>query len=186
MSTVRPWGAVIGAVTGAVLIVGCGSGGGQPAAHDSPAPSISSPTTTSTAPSLSAEQLAVVRAYDSFWKTLSSASRAKNATQQLALLNPMTTDPELSQLMAGFARLHKQGRVLYGTNVPRPTDVSLTDSRAVVRDCQDSHSAGVERVATGAHLTVGVSRHLVTATLLLHGKLWKVSRVDYASAGTSC
>lgn len=186
MSTVRPRGAVFAALIGSVLIVGCASGGGKPAAHDSPAPSTSSPTATSAAPSLSAEQLAVVRAYNSFWRTLSSASRAKTATQQLTLLNPMTTDPELSQLIAGFARLHKQGRALYGTNAPRPTDVSLTGGRAVVRDCQDSHSAGVERVATGERLTVGVSRHLVTATLLLHGKLWKVSRVDYASAGTSC
>jgi hypothetical protein len=130
--------------------------------------------------------MVVVHAYNSFWKQLAPASRAKTPDRQLMLLNPMTTDPELSHLIAGFAQLHRQGRVLYGLDVPRPTQITVTQGRAVIRDCQDSHRSGVERLATGEHLTVGVRRHLVTATLLLNGRQWKVSRVDYAPAGTPC
>jgi hypothetical protein len=186
VSTVRFRGAAIGACMGAVMIAGCSGGGSQPSARDTPAPSTSSAATTTAAPSLSAAQLVVVRVYGSFWKQLTPASRAKSPTRQLTLLNPMTTDPELSQLIAGFAKLHKQGQALYGVDVPRPTEVTLTDGRAVVRDCQDSHGAGVERLSTGERVTVGVRRHLITATLLLDGSQWKVSRVDYAAAGTPC
>jgi hypothetical protein len=185
MEGVRFRGTVIGAVMGAVVLAGCSSGGGsRPAAQKSPDPITTTPLATT--PSPTAAQEAALHAYSVFWSRLVPASRAKSPTAQLALLVPVTTDPELSQLIAGFARLHNQGRALYGRNLPRPSSVTVSNGRAVIRDCQDSHAAGVERVATGQRITVGVLRHPITATLLLRGSEWKVSRVDYAPAGTSC
>lgn len=186
MTVVRFRGAVLGVCVGAVLVAGCSGSGSKPAAQDSTSPPASSSPAASASSSLSPDQLAVVRAYSKFWGVLSPASRASSANAQLALLIPVTTDPELSQLISGFARLHKQGRALYGRNLPRPTSVDLSPGQAVIRDCQDSHAAGVERVSSGQRLTVGVHRHLVTATLLKRGPDWKVSRVEYAPAGTRC
>jgi hypothetical protein len=160
--------------------------GSNPAAQDQPSTSPSTSPQTSGSPSPSPQQLAAERAYAKFWRLLPAASRASTDAARVGLLVSVTTDPELTQLISGFHRMHQQGRALYGFNAPRATVTDLSGQRAVVRDCQDSHAAGVEKVATGQHLTVGVSRHLVTSVLLLRGHAWKVSSVRYAAAGTSC
>lgn len=181
-----------GALNGAALAVGLavaglsGCSGGSPAAQDQPSTGPPTSVQPSSSPTPSAEQLAVEHAYAAFWRVLPGASRAKTDSARVGLLVPIATDPELTQLITGFHQMHQQGRALYGFNVPRATVTDLSAQRAVVRDCQDSHSAGVEKVATGDHLTVGVSRHLVTSVMLLRGHQWKVSSVRYAAAGTSC
>ena len=162
------------------------SGGSAHSAARSPSSPVtpSSPTPPSTG--WTAPQRQVIGAYTAFWRALPEASRAKTADSRLGLLIPMTTDPELSQLVAGLGRQRASGRALYGTNVPRPIHVDINGTRAVVRDCQDSHRAGIEDVKTGAHLTVGVDRHLVMAVLVLRDSAWKVSTVQYAPSGTPC
>ena len=184
MSTVRARGAVIGAFVGAVAISGCASGGGKPAAHDSPVPSISSPTATSATPSLSAEQLAVVRAYDSFWSALPDASKLPSDARRLAALQPVATDPEISQLIATLHQQWQKHRVLYGAHVAHVRAVTISSDKAELNDCQDASGAGIA-TASGRKITVGVKRNPVVATLLLRGGVWKVSVISYPR-GASC
>ena len=186
MTTVRLRGVAIGACAGALLLAGCSSGGGsQPEARNSTTP----PTTavaTSAAATFSPDQQAAIAAYTNFWKALAPASRAKTAAQQLTLLTPVTTDPELSQLISGIASERRKGRVFYGVDRPHVSQVKITGQRATVVDCQDSSAAGVESIKTGKKLTVGVAAHPVRTTMLRRSDGWKVSTVTYPAAGTSC
>jgi len=172
-------------VASVLAAAGCSGGGGSgalpsaSAGHASPSPSASATTWSST-------QQQVIAAYLGFWRALPNASRADSANNRLALLVPVATDPELSQLIAGLGRQHASGRRLYGTNVPRPLNVEVSGPRAVLRDCQDSHRAGIQDIKTGNRLTVGVARHLVTSVLVLRDSAWKVSTVQYAPSGTTC
>jgi hypothetical protein len=128
----------------------------------------------------------VIKAYTGFWKALAPASHAKAVSAQLAFLIPVTTDPEISQLITGIGKERRKSRAFYGADRPHVTSVSITDGRATVMDCQDSSAAGVESLKTGAKLTVGVAAHPVRATLLRRGTAWKVSTVSYPPAGSSC
>lgn len=180
----------VGKRRGAALVIGLAvaslaacSGSSRPVAQQhSPTPS----PVPSTSLSPTAEQLAVERAYVSFWRVLPRASRVKSDSDRLALLVPVATDPELSQLISGIAKERSKGRVFYGVDRPRVTSVAVTGDRATVVDCQDSSAAGVQSVKSGDKLTVGVARHPVHATLLLRQGSWKVSVVSYPPSGTRC
>lgn len=169
----------------AMTVPACSGGSARGAAHPfSPSATITPPSPSSEP--WSASQLAAIAAYERFWTALPVASRAKTVNGRLAVLVPVTTDPELTQLVTGLGRQRASGRGLYGTNVPRLLKVDISGTRAVVRDCQDSHGAGIVDLKTGDRLTVGVARHLVTSVLVLRDSDWKVSTVQYAPSGTRC
>lgn len=186
MAGVRSRWQAASACVGAVLVAGCSSGGGsRPEAHISTTPSTTSAATTSSA-SFSPAQETVARAYTDFWNALAPASHAKTAAEQLTLLTPVTTDPELSQLISGIAEERRKGRAFYGADRPNVSIVVIIGQRATVVDCQDSSAAGVESMKTGKKLTVGVAAHPVHTTLLRRDGSWKVSTVKYPPAGTRC
>jgi hypothetical protein len=135
---------------------------------------------------LDPEVAKIVAQYRAFWAALPGASAVSNDNTRVQVLVPVTTDPELTLLVRKLGEQQSQGQRLYGVDQPRPTIQSLTDGRAAIRDCQDSSSSGVEKISTHQKVTVGVARHLVTATLLNRGGVWKVSSITYAPSGTTC
>jgi hypothetical protein len=185
MSTVRFRGAAIGALLGAVTIAGCSGGGSQPAAHDSAAPSVqTTSTSTPSGQSLSPAQQAVVQAYEQFWRALPGASKVAADARRLAMLQPLATDPELSQLIATMHQQQAKHEVLYGAHVARVQRVTIASNRAELNDCQDASGAGIA-TTSGRKITVGVKRNPVVATLLLRDGTWKVSVIRYPQ-GTKC
>jgi len=80
-----------------------------------------------------------------------------------------------------MARGDRAGTVFYGEDQPRPTiaQMSIPQGLAVIRDCQDSSHSGNADRRTGRHLTVGVARHLVIATMHVSGGTWRVAFVSY-------
>jgi hypothetical protein len=128
----------------------------------------------------------VLRQYNAFWRALPAASAAPSDTARLAALFDTTTMPELSQLVGKLGAQRAAGEVLYGWDVPRAKVAGIVSGAAKITDCQDSSKAGVQEIATGRKLTVGVARHPVMATLLLRGAAWKVSTITYPPSGSEC
>jgi hypothetical protein len=166
----------------ALGVASCSSSGGAPTSTPT-SDGIIVPTDS---PSLDPAAAAVIAQYRAFWRALPQASAATADDARVQALVGVTTDPELSLLVRKLGQQRSQGQQLYGVDQPRPTLQSMTADQAVVRDCQDSSSAGVEKIVDHQRVTVGVARHLVTATLLKRGAVWKVSVVDYAPSGTTC
>jgi hypothetical protein len=170
----------------ALLIGACG-GSAKPTAlkthspSPSPPPSMSSATT---APTWSAAQRSIITAYTGFWAALPKASRADAAMVRAQLLIPVTTDPELSQLISTMQRQQQQHQRMYGDHQAHVQSVEISDGKATLRDCQDASRAGIE-TTNGRKLTVGVKHNPVVATLLMRGKVWKVSTIEHP-AGTTC
>lgn len=124
-------------------------------------------------------QQAIIDAYTQFWKLLPQASRAHSRDDRLRALFPYTTDPALSQIFSTIAQQRSAGKVLYGIHVPRVETITIHGSSAKLSDCQNASTAGIARASDGAHLTVGVARNPVDATLLLRDGHWKVSVIAY-------
>jgi hypothetical protein len=158
--------------------------GSSPTAHDQPSTSPTSSSQASDSPTPSPQQLAVERAYEGFWKMLPRASEAKTDAARVGLLVPVTTDPELSQLISSMHRQSQRHRVLYGQHIAHIESISITGPRAQVHDCQDASAAGIA-TTSGKKLTVGVRRNPVVATLIRRGGTWKVSTIAYPK-GTTC
>lgn len=171
------------------LATACGDST-KPSALKTPSPAATDPSSPSAAsdptPSWSPTEQAVITAYKNFWTALPQASRQVDRDERLRILFPYTTTPELSQLIFKLGDQRAKGQALYGVNVPRMQKVDVTGSKATIRDCQQSSSAGVENLATHRKLTVGVDRHPVTATVLLRGNDWKVSVIAYGADGATC
>lgn len=176
--------ACLGTGLAILLATGCsGSSGGiaQPLASTTSAPISSSPTSSAAPGSVSQQVLAQYRA---FWSALTPASRAP-ASEREAMLSPYTGNPELDSLLRAMREADGKGTVFYGRDVPRPaiSSVSSVHRVAVIRDCQDSSHAGNKDRRTGRRLTVGVSRHLVVATMNLGPDAqWRVVSVSYERA----
>jgi len=183
------WGAVrgrcaarrIGTLIAAGLIVGGCSVGNhvqlqQPPASDGPA---------SPNPTAVAETRALTQ-YTAFWSELTPASRAAPG-KRLQMLSQVSGDPELASLLHGMAHADQLGQVFFGQDVPRPKIAvfSLPRGIAVIDDCADSRSTGLQDRKTGRHLTVGVSRNHIVATMHLGADgEWRVVFVTYPK--TSC
>src|SRR3954469_4601825 len=173
--------ACAGLAIGTVLVLsGCSGGGhGGSAQSASTAPVPPPPTQTSSSPP-SDVRAQVLAQYRAFWQHLTPASRASAGTRQKTLA-PYASDPELKSLLAGMARGDRAETVFYGEDQPRPTiaQLSIPQGLAVIRDCQDSSHSGNADRRTGRHLTVGVARHLVIATMHVSGGTWRVAFVSY-------
>lgn len=175
------WCGLVMAMAGAAA--GCSSSSSpslaNPSGSTSPSLAASQPTPTTTA----GEKAQILSQYSGFWAELAPASKAA-ASRRRALLSPYATDPELTSLLRGMARGDRQGTVFYGADRPRPkvARLSVQQGIAVINDCQDSSRAGNADRSTGRHLTVGVARHLVTATMHLVQGSWRVAFVTYQDA----
>jgi hypothetical protein len=131
-------------------------------------------------PSDDPKQQLILDQYRRYWSLLAPAS-AMPAAERRAVLAPVAMDPELKSMLAGMLKLDRQGRVLYGENVPRAqVTVAPDGASAVINDCQDSSAAGAADKKTKAKLTVGVARNHVVVTMRPQSGMWKVYFVSYS------
>ena len=60
-----------------------------------------------------------------------------------------------------------------------PEVASISTTRAVIRDCQDTSESGVQDIKTGRKETKGVPRTLVVSNLKLVDGAWRIVKIDY-------
>lgn len=126
-----------------------------------------------------ATETAVLDAYRRFW-TVASQVGHQPAQRWRALLEPVTTDPFLSELVNGLTQQQARGTVDFGTIHLRPTIATLTSTQASVLDCLDASRSGELNRATGDVLSAGSPRTAFTATLIRDAAgHWKVARARY-------
>lgn len=124
-------------------------------------------------------EAAVLDAYRRFWTVASEVGR-QPATRWRIRLEPVATDPFLSELLEGLAEQQERGAVDFGAVQVRPTIATLTPTRASVLDCQDASRSGEADRATGDVISVGSSRTAFTATLTRDAAgRWKVAQARY-------
>lgn len=175
---------LVAGIGAALMLVGGCSGSSKPAAQsDSSTPTTSTTPAATAPPSWSPTQAAIIHAYVGFWSALPKASRARSDLATLGLLNPVATDPELSQLFSTLHKRRQQHQTLYGVPAAHVVSVEVTGGTATLRDCQNASAAGIE-TTSGRKLTVGVANNPVTATLLKRGSIWKVSTISHPQGGT--
>jgi hypothetical protein len=165
-----------------VLVGGCG-GSSKPALQSASSTPTTSTSVATAPPSWSRTQVDIIHAYVGFWSALPKASRARSDLATLGLLNPVTTDPELSQLFSTLHKRRQQHQALYGVPIAHVQSVDVTGGTATLQDCQNAAAAGIE-TTSGRKLTVGVANNPVTATLLKRGSVWKVSTISHPQGGT--
>lgn len=124
-------------------------------------------------------EAAVLDAYRRFWTVAVEVGRLPAGRWRIRL-EPVATDPFLSELLDGLAEQRERGAVDFGAIQLRPTIATLTPTRASVLDCQDASRSGEADRATGAVLSVGSSRTAFTATLTRDAAgRWKVTHARY-------
>ena len=126
-----------------------------------------------------ASKVGVLDAYRRFWDVAAGVGRQPEG-QWRTRLEPVATDPFLSELLEGLTGQQERGVVDFGVIKLRPTIAALTATRAAVLDCQDASRSGEIDRNTGEVISVGSSRTSFTATLTKDptGR-WKVAQARY-------
>lgn len=156
-------------------LAGCASV--EPATH-APPPTIAPPPK-ETSGSGSPDADTVTSSYVDFWNVSRSTGNLPDQ-QWRSRLSDVAADPLLPRLVEGFSRQRDDGVSLYGAVTARVSEVTVTDSRARVTDCQDASHAGRTEPHSQKPKTVGVSRNPVVGTLerAADGR-WRVIGIDY-------
>ncbi|GAA3386443.1 hypothetical protein [Cryptosporangium minutisporangium] len=180
------------ALAAACLLVGAACSGAEnygslppaaPSAASAGASSAGEPSAAS--PPHSAVEVDVLAQYTRFWAEALPAAAAAPANRRVAVLAPVTTEPELSHVVRSLAVLEANGQTNYGADVPVQQVVRVDGSLALVEGCLDSSRSGVAEASTGAPVTRGVPRNPVRANLVrgTDGR-WRVSAVTYPRGAT--
>jgi hypothetical protein len=174
-----------------MALAGCGS---APAVRTEPVPPL--PTVASTGPSAEStvepqptstptptdESAAVLAAYREFFDRQTEISAAP-ADQRRAMLQPFTTEPELSRVLGGMLATQQLGQVGYGTSVLHPRVSRIDGDQATVTDCQDNSKVGRKKIDGGKLTTRGLARDNTEATLRRGADgAWRVAAVTYPNA----
>jgi hypothetical protein len=125
----------------ASALAGCGDG--RDGADVEPMTSANGPSsvTTSAAPTTAADaKVAVERAYRAFWDDVVAVGRT--ADWQSPRLAEHATGAALAQLRAQFREVKAQGWIAKGTVKVSPVVVSVSRTKATVRDCVDTTRYG--------------------------------------------
>ena len=179
----RQWG---GAVLGLLAAACIGGPDPTPPARSAPADTSSSPEASSVgapagpagpAPRTAA---AVERAYRQFWATAQAVDQ-RPPERWRPILSTVAAEPLLDQLLDGLADQRRNGTVMYGTVIPRPTVAQIARGRATVMDCQDASRSGELDADTGAIQRVGTARTPVAAVLRYdaQARAWRVTEARY-------
>lgn len=166
----------------AVLAVGACSTPAQQTDLQSP----TSATSTATSPTVSADEQAVLDAYDAFYVALDAAR--KDPTKAREILTPVAAGEQLEQTTAKLVEADANGIEEYGSPVLRsPVVASLQDDTAVIRDCQDTSQVGSRQRATGEQLSKGLEQDSARTTLHRTNGVWKVVSTESPEpAGVYC
>lgn len=157
--------------------------GGDAGSSSLPTPSGSSTSGTSTesgTPSASDDQQALLAQYRQFWQVSGSPLNDVPVDQLRDRLSPYAVDPQLSTLINNVQSNRAKGIGTYGNVELRPTVVSMDDTTATIRDCQNQSQTGQLELKSGRKLTVGVAGSLVNVTMRHDGQVWKVAAIDFA------
>lgn len=177
----RPVGLALSALVALAVMGGCAddeANGSPPTSASERTPS--EPDTTST--TVAADQK-VLAAYVAFWNDgyLVAADPMDPTHPALA---EHATGEQLETLERAFLARQTSGEVIRGTLDLAPRVVSVVGETATVRDCYLDNT-GIYDAATGErHDTATGVRHLITATLVLEDRSWKVS--DLNQEGDGC
>lgn len=118
--------------------------------------------------------------YGKFWAVLPQASRLEQGGPRENLLAQFVTGAALESTTRAMAVQDAAGRRLYGVPTLQPSVESVTRDEAVVTDCQDASSAGVERIETGQPITVGTEHVSVRSGLQRDGAgTWRLTSIDF-------
>ncbi|MDA8072866.1 MAG: hypothetical protein M0Z82_15005 [Actinomycetota bacterium] len=175
----RLLGAVSGLVVAGAILAACGggsSGSASTSTTDRPKTSAPSSTaTTSTRTTTSATAAAVLAAYRAAWSAFDSAASVANP-EDPALAATMV-DPQLQSVKANLLADQRQGIVGRGNFALHPKITALSATSATVVDCVYSTAVLVDK-ATGKQVppVTPPENDGVTATLVLSGGSWKVSK----------
>ncbi len=179
-----PWrvrGVRVLAVAAALALAGaaCSPDADGPSTGTSSTSAMTGSSTTST---LAADDAEVLAAYRAFWDAYLAA--ADPMDPEHPALAQHATGKQLETLQKAFLASRAGGEVIRGTLDLAPRVLSVTGDRAAVRDCYLDNS-GVYDAATGSRKdTASGTRHLVTASLVREGGVWKVS--DLTKEGDGC
>lgn len=154
----------------AILISGCGSSTPDAAP---PKTTITATSATSTTPS--AQAAAVLSAYRSAWSAFESA--LTNANPSDPALDATMVDPQLQSVKANLLADQMQGIVGRGPTTLHPKVTALSATSATVVDCAYSANELVYKATDKPVPPVTPPENDgVTATLVLSGGTWKVSK----------
>jgi len=173
----------VAAVVAATVAMLAGCHGGDTAVRPGPASVSSSPpgSVTPTGRSEAADRAAVEAAYRRFWQVSRTFDQRYPPQRWRQVLGGVAVDPELSLILVNAERQRRDGIVLYGQVVPRPSVQPVGEAdQATVIDCGDASHAGQADARSGQRKTVGVARNPVTA-VLLRGRdgIWRVSTIRF-------
>jgi hypothetical protein len=147
-----------------------------------------SPSPTPTATASTAEDQAVIQAYEGMWADMVDAART--ADYRSPSLEAHAVDPATGQLRRTLLGLHQMGWVAKGSVVPDPTIVSTSPPEEPVHaelvDCLDethwlTYAAGTDKLTDDKP----GQRHQVAALMRRTADGWKVESFTIA-AGGSC
>ena len=169
--------ALIFAVVGATACSG-------PTTTEDPTPSARATSDAAPSPTVTGRldavtETAVLNAYRRFWAVAGEVGRQPTSRWRTRL-EPVATDPFLSELLKGLAEQQERGAVDFGVVQVRPIIATLTPTRASVLDCQDASRSGETDRITGEVISTGSSRTAFTATLTRDATgRWKVAHGRY-------
>jgi hypothetical protein len=167
---------------GLLVATACGhpNGSGEPPSPEasggaSGAPQATVPGALAPTPVRPADAVRILKVYSQFWDVVLEVSRRpSNSWRQV--LEPVSTEPLLSQLLDGLADQRREGIVDYGTVRLRPQIVRSDGRDASIVDCQDASRSGTLDVDSGVAESVGAPRRPVAAVLELgRDGRWRLS-----------
>lgn len=148
----------------------------------SPSVSTSSPPESIT---VSAEEQAVLDAYEAFYAALAQAYADPPKAQDY--LEPAATGAQFEQTNGAIKANFLAGEETVGSPVLNPVVESIEGTTAVVHDCQDTSGVQTQKIEGGQVIEVGRNPSSVQTTLQDVEGTWKVAATEYMEpAGVYC
>lgn len=157
---------------------------GSPTASPTTSASSTNPSTSSAGhrpPGLTADQQAVVTAYQDYWNVRAAAFG--NAKVDLAAAAKVAEAGAILDMQRYTAQQRQKGTHTVGHSTTNVLSVAVTGSQAVIKDCFDDQSADVSN-ATGKAVETPLGKTEFTARLAKAGNVWRVSQVG--QTGGAC
>lgn len=121
-----------------------------------------------------------------FWTDALPKASAAPAAQRRAILEPVATDPALSQLVDTMRGQEQDGYRGYGVDIVLSAAIEGREkSLVLVRACLDSSNTGLVEVKTQRKVSPGRSKNPVRVNLKPDQiGTWRVSYIDVIEDGT--
>lgn len=180
---------VVALVAVVALLAGCTGQeqyGTVPTGSWSPGASESVSPTPSASPSLSEDEH-IMAQLRKFWTDALPKAYAAPAAQRRAILEPVTMEPQLSQLLRNMSAQDKEGYRVYGVDKIITASVEEKQDGIVLIDtCLDSTQTGLVEIKTGKKSDQGPAENPIKVNLKrAPDGVWRVSFIELQK-GTRC